>query len=408
MQIAIKKIDITPSAPSYLAGHAIRVAKHIDVLDPIYATVLIIEDAQLLCFVSIDVVMVDESYSNLVRQRISEKYSISIDNILVSFLHNHSGPEFTDINAFDGTSEHACLPGYKDEVLIKIMTIVDLAINNLQDVKIDHGVVNIEGYYSNRNSVELLCDKNIDIIKFHNEDEVLGLMINLSCHSTVLGSDNLLMSADLAGAIRAKLEGYYNCKAICFIGASGDTSNRQYRQGSNADELERVSEGIFQQIIDKISYLPIVLSPINVESYNYQVSYIRNRDEILKTINATKIALDNAFDVGSRQLYTSGLAFLQQKLNDDPNVEVSVKGAIIRMGDVVLVSVSAELFAKFGLAIKDTLKDKKILILGYTNYSIGYMVEADEYGKNYESMASLLRKYDSEYYCEFITGKLTS
>ncbi|MDD6467069.1 MAG: hypothetical protein PUF50_02685 [Erysipelotrichaceae bacterium] len=407
MKIAIRRKEITPKEPMYLAGHAIRVHRSEGVLDPLYCTVLYIEGNENVCFVTLDVVMVDEEYSYQMKQIIADQLSIEPNHVFVSFLHNHSGPEFTKLNAFTKTTEYGADPAYLDWVKQVIVETVGECINHTQEVTAYSSCVTIEGYYGNRNSNDLPSDRRVDLIQYRDQQgNPVGGWMNFTCHSTVLGPKNYMLSADLAGAIRQQLEDAYQMTMCAFIGASGDISNRQYRQGNDATELKRMSEGITQQILAQTQWTPVTLEPIHVAPYEYVIDYKRDFDEIRKNIEKTEQELQQDIPFGQRQLLTSGLAIQKNKLQEDPQVHVSLKGAFIEMGDYVLVTVPAELFTKFGLQIKRCLQNKKVLIFGYTDYSIGYMVEEDEYGKNYESMASHLQKGDPEKFADFIVEQL--
>lgn len=405
MQVAITRKEMTPNTPMYMSGHAIRTEKHKGVLDPLYCTVLLIESDETVCFVTHDVVMVDEAYTIDLRKNIAEALHIPFEHVFVSFLHNHSGPEFTELNVFTKTREFASDLEYVQWV--KEMS-VDLALKakeQLQPVNASLGKVTIDGYYGNRNGIDIPCDKEITIVKFENSQQTIASFMNFPCHGTVLGSQNLLLSADLPGAIRAQLEKAYDTTMCVFIGAAGDMGNRQYRQESTPKELDRTSTGIVNQILEKMEYQPISLEGLQVYPYEYVIDYVRSMEDTKAEIMKIEQELASDIPYSRRQLLTSGLAIQKGHLLEDAHVVVSLKGAIIDTKDAMFVTIPAELFNRFGLEMKQAV-DKQVFVFGYTNYSIGYMVEESEWGKNYESMASSIQKGDPEKYTKFIVERM--
>lgn len=407
MKAAIRRNEMTPLTSMYMAGHAIRIHKSEGVLDPLYCTVLYLEGNETVCFVTLDVVMVDEEYSYKVKEEVAKRLNLPPDHVYVSFLHNHSGPEFTKLNAFTKSEEYGADPAYLDWVEQLILKTVDECVEHTVEVSAYATQATIEGYYGNRNSNELPSDRRLDVVQFRDDkDQPVAGFMNFTCHSTVLGPKNYLLSADLAGAIRTQLENEYQMTMCAFIGASGDISNRQYRQGNDALELERMSQGISKQVIEQTDWKSVNLEPSRVTPYEYVVEYDRDLEALRRSIAKTEAELQKDIPFGQRQLLTSGLALEKTKLESDPHVYVSLKGALIELGEYVIVTVPAELFTKFGLQIKGCLTNKKVLMFGYTDYSIGYMVEEDEYGKNYESMASNLQKGDPEKFANDIVRRL--
>ena len=80
--------------------------------------------------------------------------------------------------------------------------------------------VEIEGCYSNRNGKDKPCDKSFTSISFRDGDEVVAGVGSFTCHSTVLGPDNLLVSSDLAGYVARALEKEWGVYPVIMIGAA--------------------------------------------------------------------------------------------------------------------------------------------------------------------------------------------
>ncbi len=56
--------------------------------------------------------------------------------------------------------------------------------------------------------------------------------------------------------------------------------------------------------------------------------------------------------------------------------------------------------------MKENMKATVRLVWGYANYSAGYIVEKDEFGKGYESMSTPFPQGEAEEYVEQMIGKI--
>ena len=111
--------------------------------------------------------------------------------------------------------------------------------------------VKIEGLYGNRNGIGKPEDKDVTLIAFKRGSDVVGAIVNISCHPTVLGAQNMQISSDLLGYISRGVKEQLGVYPLMMQGASGDMSNRNYRQGHDAKELARTGEGILAQLFAK-------------------------------------------------------------------------------------------------------------------------------------------------------------
>ena len=64
----------------------------------------------------------------------------------------------------------------------------------------------IRGWYSNRNSKDKPFDDEAFVIRFRDDSgKTVAAMQNFNCHSTVVGPQNMLITSDLQGGVRARL-----------------------------------------------------------------------------------------------------------------------------------------------------------------------------------------------------------
>lgn len=408
MKAQITKVEITPKEPCYLCGHAIRLDLSQGVMDPLYVSALIIQDEDKKnIFLSYDLILIDEELSMKIKAVVAKEVLCNEDNVIVSFIHTHAAPEIGEKSVFNDPEKGARV-GYRDFLVESARKAVSLANQNLEDVEIFYASTLIDGFYSNRNDKNRPCDKSANLFKLLRKDQsALAVMVNMTCHPTVLGPQNYLISADLFGAIRSALSDIYHCDVLMMQGAAGDMGNRQYRQGNDQKELFRMRDGIVPQLIDSdISYNKIETNRIEWHKYDYHKQYEIDLDELKMRLKKNEEELSVETDENQIKLLSSGVTMLKQVIQEGSDITLSLKGNIIRIDKIIIVCVPCELFNQLGVKIKDNFPDYHVIIWGYCDYSVGYLVEADEYGKSYESIATNIKKGIPEDYTEYLVEEI--
>lgn len=116
----------------------------------------------------------------------------------------------------------------------------------------------IEGLYGNRNVQDGPADKSCTVLTFRTTTgETIGKLLNISTHPTILNGKSRVLSADLIGQTRLRLEEAWGCPVMCTNGTCGDVSTRFYRQGEGVPELTRTADALAEQILDGLS--PVAL-----------------------------------------------------------------------------------------------------------------------------------------------------
>lgn len=408
MKAQIAKVEITPKEPCYLCGHAIRLDLSQGVMDPLYVSALIIQDEDKKhVFLSYDLILIDEELSMKIKAGVAKEVLCNENYVIVSFIHTHAAPETGEKSVFNNPNKGA-RAGYRDFLVESARKAANLADQNLEDVEIYYASTLIDGYYSNRNDKNRPCDKSANIFKLLRKDQsVLGVMVNMSCHPTVLGPQNYFISADLFGAIRTKLSDIYQCDVFMMQGATGDMGNRQYRQGNDQKELFRMRDGIVPQLIkSNISYSKIDTNHIEWYQYNYDKQYEIDLNELRLRLKKNEDELKVETDENQIKLLSSGITMLKQVIEEGSNITLSLKGNIIKIGKVIIVCVPCELFNQLGVKVKEHFSEYHVIIWGYCDYSVGYLVEEDEYGKSYESIATNIKKGIPEDFTQFLIEEI--
>lgn len=391
LKVAYAQRVITPKDeffPCYLCGHAIRVDQATGVMHDIHASVIVINiDSDKLVMISLELAMVNKEQSDMIREAIADKYNVPVKNITVSFVHTHSGPECSDESPFFG-KEKAQVPGYFDWVAGQVFDAVDECFHKeFTEVKAYMKSVEIEGCYSNRNGKEKPADKSLTTVEFRDGKKVIAGFYNIACHPTVLGPQNLLVDPDLAGYISRTLQKKWGVYGLCLQGAAGDMGNRQYRQGNDENELNRIGSAIMEQYLLESEETELLLDKLVTWTYCYDEEFQLDAEEAQKQYDDILAKIENATTYDEKKVYTSSLAVAKQKLGKT-SASIHLECSYYQMGDMEMWVMPAELFSRFGIQIKRAMRVCCPIFWGYSNYSVGYLFNQEDKGASFESAAS--------------------
>ena len=106
MKAATSQREITPKGrffPCHLMGHAIRTQEADGILDPLWATALLLETEGIrLLFISVELIGLEREYTDRLRQILAGRYGLPEKHIQISFIHTHSAPEYEEESTFGG------------------------------------------------------------------------------------------------------------------------------------------------------------------------------------------------------------------------------------------------------------------------------------------------------------------
>ena len=373
---------ITPKKPVLQGGYGTRNHPFEGVHDDLLASIFVLEIQQEpYVWVSCDLsngtgALIDEVFRSLRHQGCG----LEKDHLILAGTHTHSGPNiYVDREPDKADPECFCTIAH-----IIAQGIVDALNKPRTEVCVKYADVLIDGLYSNRNSKTKLCDKHIHILGFFHEQELLGMWVNLAHHCAILGPDNYLLTADLFGAMRARLEQHYAAPVLMAQGNAGDMSNHMYRTGSGLEALDKQADAICQQIVAKLQWRPIRMEHVNYGRYLHTEGYELHAAVYQKKLEEYRARLEQSKDADEVKWLHSKIRNCSKKLalGDGPQV-IDMPIEVWDMDDVQLLIVPGELGSVLGLRIKEHSSKKICLIWGYSNgANLGYMVERKAYEEN--------------------------
>lgn len=392
MKAAFDKFDITPATQVYMAGYA-RKNKSTGILDPIEINTLALEIDGLPLIISIfDSIIIEENFVNCIKHEIMKKLNIPAENVIIGCIHTHSAPAFFKLAFEDTIVEHELTEKTKENIIESIIR----AYNKLEEATVKFEKTIVEGLYGNRNIKDGYADKSINVLNFYNQhNSLIGSFVNISVHPTILNGNNLLLSADLVGFLRKKLQEDLKAPVLISNGTCGDVSTRFYRTMSGLEELEYTSSSIAQQIKNKVVSKALNLGKPKITTVSMTSVFDAAKDDFNNS------ELEKLYNkIGTAQepecSYLKFMASRLEKKRELSPYELHLTSTIFKTDELMIITLPGDVNSYFAKLIKESFPDREVIIIGYSNAYVSYMVEAESYGKYFETFNTRLSRNVSD------------
>ncbi len=235
---------ITPQEPMWMAGYGSRNAPSSGKLSELYAKALLLKpetgDAALV--LSLDLVGIDRSLSQKVRQAIGKELDIQPDNVLIATSHTHSGPvvgkNLATLHYYQVDKNfQKQIDQYESLLLEHCIAVAKSANQSLQPCQLSWGHSSTD-FATNRRAnkepevpalraVDKLqgpVDHDVPVLAARNTDgKLVAILFGYACHSTVLS--DYVWSADYPGYAQSYLEAQHPGAVALFWAGCGADQN---------------------------------------------------------------------------------------------------------------------------------------------------------------------------------------
>jgi neutral ceramidase len=370
------KIKITPGTPIPMSGFGGRDNPFSGVHDDLFARAIALSDGNnKALLIASDLIGISNAIWEATADRITKETGIKREYILLSAVHNHSGPV---INVYE-TDSSAAVKAYISELINDFVLVSKEALGKMVAAKIGAGKgecrMNINRRASNGRGENILgqnpygpCDHEAGIIDITDKSGApVAILVDWPCHGVVLGPKNLLITADWPGATSRYIEDSAKGGVIApvFIGASGDINpiygphidfdkNSDYAFGKDA-----IGEDLGNEVLR-------VLTTIRTSSGG-KISAVQ------RVISLPAKAKDNE-------------SFQRPESTQDDSVHVRL--SVLKIGNIVLTGVSGEVFNQISVKMRKRSAYPFTFMVTHCNGSSGYLVSDDAYPKNGEEKSA--------------------
>jgi len=382
---------INPPAGIFLIGYGDRSKGNSGVHDDLTATALVMADRKLhLALVSLDILTINEFVVNRVRRRLAPT------EVLISCSHTHSGPI-----AYAGEGGQGKNQAYIKALVENIVAAVQEAEAGVAPAHLEYAS-STAGIAINRRekmpdgrmeigrNLEGVVDRSVQVVSILKDNgQRLATLVNFACHGTVLGPDNLLVSADWIGAMRFRVEAELGGLALFLQGAAANLNPDMYWDDTRAFEMvaeqgRSVVEGVLTAT--RSGSVPLRGLPMGIERAEAWLPTETLVTSPRPPKNYGKPLLAMAKLPGWMAFLADPL--LNQRYPWKPRIEahdgawsVPMQVNAVRIGELALVSFAAETFTEIGLAVKKSSPARHTLFTSLTDGCISYLHTAESHAE---------------------------
>ena len=354
IKMGASQVNITPPAPTVMAGYAARTNPSTGVHDSLYASALYFTGDKIKSMIiTVDLIGFTSAYTDELKADLSKASGVPPENIMISAVHNHGAPSPRSTDS-DVTNT---VPVYLKFLKERLIAMSAAAIRNPVPVRlgiskgeckmnINRRAPIADGSIILGRNPEGPCDHDLVIAKFVDMNQkTLAVLINWPCHGTVSGQENTLITGDWPGAAAKyikKKEGNDIVVAVT-AGASGDI-NPLYGPGKNFNEIDATGFLVAEEV-NRI--LPGIRT--------YPLKEVATNNAVMTFPGKKPASTDLPVD----------------KFEPAPDNEIRI--SLFKVGDLVLAGISGELVNEIGMEIKKRSPYAETIVVTHCNGSSGYI-----------------------------------
>ena len=233
LKAGIGRIDVTPDMGVRLGGYGIKDRPAEKVLDPLHATALVLEQAEIkVAIINLDWICIDEEDTATIRTLVNEITGIEKEHISVCTTHSHSTPN--TLSAWGWGDKES---DYIKQAIPKIAKSVKIAAKNLQPVKVGIATTECKAGVNRRGTNEQHTtggfiadtigsyDPTMTVIRFEADEKPVGAIVHYGAHGTAMGCTRDV-SRDWMGVMKDRVESQTKAPVVFINGAIGDVGPR--------------------------------------------------------------------------------------------------------------------------------------------------------------------------------------
>jgi hypothetical protein len=301
------RADITPPADTPLIGYTQRHELHPGgghggVLDPLFATVLVLEtESHRLVLISLDLCILETEAAERLRTRLAPLASIPPEHLILACSHTHSGPFAWD-PAWPATPVEEVGPGIVGpssaacfaQVSAALAAALTEALADLAPARLRSAQTDLPHAYNRR--VPLpgggvghawdartwtgpapapAADPRLVLLAIERESRPPVLVWNAAAHPVTLGKESNRVSADWPGAVRARLEAAHPGALTLFLNGASADAHPFLAAGHDPADLDRVAAPIAAALLSVRAATPGPPAPASHSAFDIRHSSFR-------------------------------------------------------------------------------------------------------------------------------------
>jgi len=380
MKAGFAEIDITPPIGTHKIGWIIDIISE-QVLDPLFArAAAFVSDGQKIGFIGLDTLSIRWTTTQEIRRRISERFGFPGEHVMVAASHNHAGP--VTCNCFEVKRDEAYLETLIERCVaafgqaLERLTEAEIGFGHTYEWEVAHnrrvvmrdGTARCHGTFADPDALYLEgpIDPEVAVLAARSASgELLGCLVNFTCHPTHHGGDTCL-TANYPGALAREMKAR-GCPVTVFLnGACGNIHHSDPVQNGGGMDYLQIGAKLAQDAASVLASMAFSGEmPFGVSKTTVQLPYRAvTEDEVNGTMRgAQRFIIPEIYD----KLIPGLLERIRLRGTQPAEVQA------LSIGNVSFVSIPAEYFVEHGLRIKTESYPRHALVVGHANGMVGYV-----------------------------------
>ena len=390
-------------------------------------TVVLANDQTTLAIVALDICLLPIARADVLRRQIGEAIGAPAANVLVNFSHTHSAPAFPDWQP-EPPEQTRLQERYWDLLVERSVASAREAKAALQPARVAAGwgesTIGINRREVGPDGLVFLgevpggeTDTAVGVLRVDDLDgKPIAILCSLGCHTVVVGPRDQAASPDFPGPARRVIEQTLGGIALFLQACGGDVmptggmgyetdcSDANERVGTMlGGEVVKVASGLRTHLkrgdrvalgsVSSISLWPWVpveddgqQARIDVRSERIWLDFIDlpTLEEAQAILDEKRVLLEAALPSGDDRQIAPAQRFVNwaEALVDAVETNrrtIDFEVQALRIDDLALVGLSAEVFSGTGIEIKQRSPIPYTNVLGYSNGCVMYLPRAQDY-----------------------------
>ena len=393
------KVNITPELPLPLGGYGnteTRISEGF--LEYSYATCFAVtdKDGNTAILFGLDIIAYSQKACGDARKKISEKYGIPMESIIMSASHNHSSPDLGSplpnvakwIPILSEKLVECADMAMADRAPADLYTTVTQTegLNFIRRYKVEGDFVVgyiswIELYNYKVIGYESEPDRSLRLLKFDREEKPDILVANFQTHPHRGGSaTNKLMTPDLVGIFRQEIEDKLGYNVVYFTGAAGNinpsslisehNAARDYKeQGKLLAKYAIDADGSYEKISGGAVRSTVMTYTGTIDhTEDHLINYAREAQKLWNETNNIQTVAKAYLPYGISGPYHAGAIISKAGMGREQSFDIGA----VAFGDVGFACAPYEMFDTNGTFIKENSPFPVTFVAECANGGNGY------------------------------------
>lgn len=410
LQVGYARRDITPKYSVPLGGYGNSSARMSEgLLDYIYTTAIAITDGEnTIILIENDLQAAVKAVLGNVREKISSKTGVPVENIMIAVSHTHAAPDLWN-------ASEASIGQYTSELKDTMIKNAVAAFEDMKPTTISAGSDTVEGlsfvrhytledghvrgpnfglqYNSPKVGYTHEPDTNMQVVRFDREGGDDIALVNWQSHpQRATSSTEKNITSDTVGVMRSYFESQVeDCQFMYFLGASGDIAaeslitkdniTKDYKEQGNA--LGKAAVDIYNNKLVAVNSGAVKAT---ATTYVAQVDHSEDGKAAAASEIKAVWAETNDFNrcvqmgepYGINSPYHATAIITKGGLDKTANVDIFA----FAVGDLAFVAAPYEMFCENGLYIKENSPYQNTIVMSMANDSHNYISSAAGFDYN--------------------------